>query len=59
MQGEKAERRYPKSIKLLEKAHIERILEETDWNISRAARELEIDRQTLYNKMQRYGIKRG
>jgi DNA-binding NtrC family response regulator len=50
---------YPKSLKLLEKAHIERILKETDWNVSRAAKELEIDRQTLYNKLQRYGITRG
>jgi DNA-binding NtrC family response regulator len=55
---QKADRGYPKSLKLLEKAHIERILDETDWNVSRASRELEIDRQTLYNKMQRYGIRR-
>jgi DNA-binding NtrC family response regulator len=46
----------PKSLKLMEKIHIERILKENDWNISKAARELEIDRQTLYNKMQKYEI---
>jgi two-component system response regulator HydG len=49
----------PKSLKLMEKIHIERVLKETDWNISKAARELEIDRQTLYNKMQKYEINKG
>lgn len=45
-----------KSLKAMEKLHIERILEETGWNIRQAARLLEIDRQTLYNKMKRYKI---
>ena len=49
----------PKSLKMMEKAHIFRILEQTEWNISKAARELDIDRQTLYNKMNKYGIKKG
>ena len=49
----------PKSLKSMEKIHIERVIEEADWNISRAARELDIDRQTLYNKIEKYGIKRG
>jgi len=49
---------YPKSLKTMEKMHIERILEESEWNVSRAARELDIDRQTLYNKMEKYQIKR-
>jgi len=46
----------PKSLKILEQMHIERILNECDWNISRAARELDIDRQTLYNKIQKYSM---
>jgi len=50
---------YPRSLKMMEKMHIERILGETDWNISGAARELEIDRQTLYNKIEKYDIKKG
>ena len=50
---------YPKSLKKMEAVHIKKILEEHDWNISRAARELEIDRQTLYNKIQKYNIKGG
>jgi len=48
----------PKSLKLMEKMHIKKILEETDWNISKAARVLEIDRQTLYNKIEKYHIEK-
>jgi two-component system response regulator HydG len=44
---------------MMEKVHIERILGECEWNISRAARELDIDRQTLYNKIEKYGVKKG
>jgi DNA-binding NtrC family response regulator len=50
---------FPGSLKLMEKTHIKRILEDTDWNISRAARELDIDRQTLYNKIEKYELKKG
>ncbi len=42
----------------VERQHIERILEETDWNLSRAARVLDIDRTTLYNKLKHFGLKR-
>ncbi len=49
----------PKSLKMMEKAHISRILEQANWNISKAAREMDIDRQTLYNKMSKYAIKKG
>jgi transcriptional regulator with PAS, ATPase and Fis domain len=48
----------PKSLKKMEKMHIEGILDENNWNISQAARELDIDRQTLYNKIEKYGIKK-
>lgn len=48
----------PKSLKKMEKLHIERIVKENNWNISQAARDLDIDRQTLYNKLERYKIKR-
>jgi len=51
---------FPQSLKMMEKIHIERLLNENDWNISRSARDLGIDRQTLYNKMEKYKInKRG
>ncbi len=48
----------PRSLKLMEKMHIMKILDENDWNISRAAREMEIDRQTLYNKINKYDLKK-
>jgi two-component system response regulator HydG len=41
----------------VERVHIERVLRETDHNLSRAARILDIDRTTLYNKLKRYGLK--
>jgi len=47
----------PKSLKAMEKLHIKNILEETDWNISKTARLLQIDRQTLYNKIAKYNLK--
>ncbi len=47
-----------KSLASIEKDHIEAILGETDWNISRSARVLGIDRVTLYNKIKKYGLKR-
>jgi two-component system, NtrC family, response regulator HydG len=40
------------------RAHIERVLEETQWNFTRAAQILEIDRSTLYNKVRSYGLQR-
>ena len=41
----------------IERAHIERVLGETNWNLSRSARVLDIDRTTLYNKIRRYGLR--
>jgi two-component system response regulator HydG len=41
----------------VERAHIERVLRETEHNLSRAARILDIDRTTLYNKLRRYGMR--
>lgn len=49
---------FAKSLKMMEKMHIKRMLEETNWNITQTARELEIDRQTLYNKIEKYRIER-
>jgi transcriptional regulator of acetoin/glycerol metabolism len=45
------------SLKDMEKVHIAKVLESLDWNISRAAEVLEIDRVTLYNKIKKYGLR--
>lgn len=46
------------SIAAVEKAHITSILEQNRWNISRSAEILQIDRVTLYNKIEKYGLKK-
>jgi DNA-binding NtrC family response regulator len=45
------------SLDDLEKNHILQILNKYDWNISRAAKALQVDRVTLYNKISKYGLK--
>ena len=47
-----------KSLAEVERLHVKRVLDESGWNITRAARLLEIDRVTLYNKIKRYGLER-
>lgn len=49
----------PKGISLsdVEKEHIHKILQETDWNISKTSAILGIDRSTLYNKIKKYDFK--
>lgn len=44
------------SLEDLERAHILRVLQETQYNKSKASEILGIDRATLYRKAQRYGI---
>ncbi len=46
------------SLEAVERSHIIRILEQQNWNISRSAETLKIDRATLYNKIQKYGLKK-
>ena len=46
-----------KTLEDIERIHIQRVLEETNWNLSRTARILAIDRTTLYNKLRRYGMR--
>ncbi|MBI3474521.1 MAG: sigma-54-dependent Fis family transcriptional regulator [Acidobacteria bacterium] len=45
----------PKSLDDVEKAHIQRVLEQCGWNQTRAAEVLGIDRVTLHHKVKRYG----
>ena len=40
-----------------EKNHISQILSKYDWNISRSAKALQVDRVTLYNKIKKYNLK--
>lgn len=40
-----------------EKNHIAQILNKYDWNISRSAKALQVDRVTLYNKIKKYNLK--
>lgn len=46
------------SLKSMEEELIRMVLAETRFNITRAARELGINRSTLYNKMRDYGLSR-
>jgi DNA-binding NtrC family response regulator len=47
------------SLDEVERAHILCILESCDWNQTRAAKILAIDRVTLYNKIKKYGFRKG
>lgn len=45
------------SIEEIEKVHILKILNQCNWNISKSAEVLDIDRATLYNKINKYNLK--
>jgi DNA-binding NtrC family response regulator len=45
------------SLDDFEKSHILMILNKYEWNISRAAKALKVDRVTLYNKISKYRLK--
>jgi two-component system response regulator HydG len=45
----------PRKLEDIEKEHILHVLEETNWNQTRAAELLDIDRVTLHHKIKRYG----
>jgi|YelNatPaOPRAMG01_1025707.scaffolds.fasta_scaffold01243_7 DNA-binding NtrC family response regulator len=53
---------YPKpegeTLEDVEKAHIKKILSKTGWNITKAAEILNIDRVTLYNKIEKYKLRK-
>lgn len=46
----------PHSLKEMERQHIERLLKLCNWNISKAAGLLEINRVTLHSKIKKYGL---
>jgi len=45
------------SLDELEKRHILQILSKYNWNVSRSAKALDVDRVTLYNKIKKYDLK--
>lgn len=47
-----------RALKDWEKSHILFVLEENNWNISKTALDLAIDRVTLYNKIKKYQLER-
>ncbi len=47
----------PLSLEEMEKHHIERILKWCQWNISKAATVLQVNRTTLHNKIKKYDLK--
>jgi len=46
------------SLEDVERSHILQVLEACDWNQTRAAKVLKIDRVTLYNKIKKYGFRK-
>ncbi len=44
------------SLAAVEKRHVETVLRESEWNITRAAHILDVDRTTIYNKIKHYGL---
>lgn len=46
------------SLEEVEKNHIAKVLRKYDWNITKAAAALEIDRVTLHNKIKKYGLQK-
>jgi two-component system response regulator HydG len=46
----------PKTLEEVERRHIEKILNETSWNISKAAKILGVNRTTLHAKIKKYNL---
>ena len=45
------------SLQEVEKKYVQQTLNKYDWNISRTAKALKVDRVTLYNKIKKYKLK--
>ncbi|MDP8256641.1 MAG: sigma-54 dependent transcriptional regulator [Candidatus Alcyoniella australis] len=46
------------SLQDVERRHIASVLDQTGWNITRAAEVLKVDRVTIYNKIKKYDLKK-
>ena len=51
-----ARRTSGRTLADVERVHVEAVLADTGWNVTRAAEVLDVDRGTLYHKIQRYGL---
>jgi DNA-binding NtrC family response regulator len=47
-----------RTLREVERAHLESVLSETQWNVSKSAEILGIDRSTLYDKIKRYDLRK-
>jgi DNA-binding NtrC family response regulator len=56
--GKERQTTQVESLDELEKKHITQILSKYEWNISRSAKALNVDRVTLYNKIRKYNLTR-
>ncbi len=56
LQMEAASSLSPVTLREMEKAYVRQILEQCSWNISKAAKVLDINRVTLHNKIKRYNL---
>ncbi len=48
----------PRSLREMEKIHVQQILEDCDWNITKASKILDINRVTLHKMIKRLNLKR-
>ena len=48
----------PQSLQEVERIHIEKMLQNNDWNIAKTARLLNIDRSTLHKKIKKFGLEK-
>ena len=46
------------SLAEVERDHVARVLEDAEWNITRAARLLDVDRKTVYHKIKQFGLRK-
>jgi len=58
LQPSQASLQRPRALREIEKYHVQQILEECQWNVTRAAKILDINRVTLHKMIKRYNLKR-
>ena len=56
--GEQSARTYAEATRLYQRGLLQRTLEECDWNVSKAAKRLELARSHIYNLMEAFEIQR-